>query len=162
MDHWSSGSSRSWLNSRDITNVKLFAGKYPTGLGIQGGRLAPLPRSPNAVSSESMDPRHAIAPLQYSGAPDYAMRALANIVVTLPRTRLTTSTERYLHAECESPWLGFVDDLELHLNEHELVIHVRSASRLGYSDFGVNRARVESLRRLWAGYQGWFRGVSGR
>ena len=67
-------------------------------------------------------------------------------VARMPRTRIVAEADGYLHAECESRLLGFVDDLELHLRPDQGVVAVRSASRLGYSDMGVNRARVESLR----------------
>jgi len=62
-------------------------------------------------------------------------------------------TSDYLHAECRSAWFGFVDDLELHLRPSEASIAVRSASRLGYSDLGVNRRRVEDLRASLIGRQ---------
>lgn len=65
----------------------------------------------------------------------------------MPRTDVVTATDAYLHAECRSPILGFVDDLELSLRPREAQIQVRSASRVGYSDFGVNRRRVEDLRK---------------
>jgi uncharacterized protein (DUF1499 family) len=64
----------------------------------------------------------------------------------LPRTRIVKETEDYLHAECRSALFRFVDDLELQLRPSESIIAVRSASRLGYSDLGVNRRRVEGLR----------------
>lgn len=67
-------------------------------------------------------------------------------VSELPRTTIVTQTDNYLHAECQSALFGFVDDLELHLKAANAVIDVRSASRLGYSDLGVNRRRVEDLR----------------
>ena len=66
----------------------------------------------------------------------------------LPRTRIVVDTADYLHAECASAVFGFVDDLELHLRRAEGIIAVRSASRLGYSDLGVNRHRIENLRAL--------------
>ncbi len=69
----------------------------------------------------------------------------------LPRARIVEETEDYLHAECRSALFGFVDDLELQLRPSESIIAVRSASRLGYSDFGVNRRRVEALRESLAG-----------
>lgn len=71
-------------------------------------------------------------------------------VQKLPRARIVTQTDNYLHAECRSRVLGFVDDLELHYRPGQGMISVRSASRLGYSDFGVNRKRVEKLRGLIA------------
>ncbi len=69
-------------------------------------------------------------------------------MVNLPRTRIVTETDDYLHAECRSAFFGFVDDLELHLRPTQGIIALRSAARLGHSDFGVNRKRVENLRLL--------------
>ena len=60
--------------------------------------------------------------------------------------KIISLTDEYIHAECTSAVFGFVDDLELHLRPQEKLIAVRSAARLGYSDLGVNRKRVESLR----------------
>jgi uncharacterized protein (DUF1499 family) len=64
----------------------------------------------------------------------------------MPRTRIVRETADYLHAECRSTLFGFIDDLELNLRPTEGIIAVRSASRLGYSDFGANRRRIERLR----------------
>ena len=69
-----------------------------------------------------------------------------SLVAKLPRTHIVKETSTYLHAECQSALWGFVDDLELDLRAAEKTIAVRSASRLGYSDFGVNRSRIEALR----------------
>lgn len=124
----------------------LLAGRRPGNLGVRDGRLAPPPDSPNAVSSEVTTGYHAIPPIPYRGAREQAMRTLAEVVRQRPRTRIVQQTADYLYAECESALLGFVDDLEFHLPSDESVIHVRSASRLGHSDFGVNRKRVEEIR----------------
>ncbi|MDP2172040.1 MAG: DUF1499 domain-containing protein, partial [Rhodocyclaceae bacterium] len=79
--------------------------------------------------------------------PATAWPAIREFVATgMPRTAIVTEQEDYLHAECRSAVLGFVDDLELHLRPGTTVVAVRSASRLGHSDFGVNRGRVEDLR----------------
>ncbi len=109
-------------------------------------RLAPCPASPNCVSSDARDARHAIAPLALAAPPQEAWRAARDAVAALPRTRIVEETADSLHAECRSALFGFVDDLELELRAAEGAIAVRSASRLGYSDLGVNRRRVESLR----------------
>ena len=69
-------------------------------------------------------------------------------VLTLPRTRVIVDEENYLHAECRSAVLGFADDLEIQFRPKEGLIAVRSASRKGYYDFGVNRRRAETLRGL--------------
>ena len=72
--------------------------------------------------------------------------AARDAVSQLPRTRIVTDTNDYLHAECKSRFFGFVDDLELQLRPEDGIIAVRSASRVGYSDLGANRKRVEDLR----------------
>jgi uncharacterized protein (DUF1499 family) len=127
--------------------VGLFPGRRPDDLGVRGGRLKPVPTSPNAVGSQA--PRgddHFIEPLAYRGRREDAIAALEGVVAALPRTRIVARSDDYLHAECESALLGFVDDLEFHLPAEGGVIHVRSASRLGHSDLGVNRRRVEEIR----------------
>jgi len=109
--------------------------------------LTGCPASPNCVSSDAVDGAHAIAPLQLIvSSPADGWRAVRKIIDELPRTKIISSTDDYLHAECTSAVFGFVDDLELHLRPAEKLLAVRSASRLGYSDLGVNRKRVESLR----------------
>lgn len=126
------------------------AGKRPEGLGVSNGRLAPCPSSPNCVSSDAEDRGHAVEPLVLAMAPGAGWRAARDAVLALPRTEIVTETDSYLHAECRSALLGFVDDLELHLRAGRGVIAVRSASRLGYGDLGVNRRRVETLRSALA------------
>jgi uncharacterized protein (DUF1499 family) len=122
------------------------AGTPPSDPGPRDGRLAPCPDSPNCVSSQADDPDRRVAPLLYSGDAETAWQDLRVAIADLPRTRIVTSEEDYLHAEARSRLLGFVDDLVLLRDPSEPVIHVRSASRLGYYDFGVNRERVEQLR----------------
>ena len=128
----------------------LFSGKRPDDLGAKDGRLKPPPRSPNAVSSQAQDASHAIAPLSYGGSPADAMDALVSIIKSTPRTRIIARTNDYVYAEYQSALMGFVDDVEFWVEPNAKVIHVRSASRLGYSDFGVNRARIEDIRRKLA------------
>ncbi|PSR19412.1 DUF1499 domain-containing protein [filamentous cyanobacterium CCP3] len=125
-----------------------LAGDRPTNLGVKAGKLAPCPDSPNCVVSQGdTDAEHAIAPLSYSGDPAQAMAQLAAIVTAMPRTTIVESTDNYLYAEFASKLMGFVDDVEFYLDPAESVIQVRSASRLGKSDLGVNRQRIEAIRQ---------------
>jgi uncharacterized protein (DUF1499 family) len=127
------------------------AGARPEGLGVMaGGAFAPCPASPNCVSSDATDAGHRVEPLAFEGTPAEAWRAARKAVAALPRTRIVTESDTYLHAECRSTVFGFIDDLELHLRPEAGGIAVRSASRVGYSDLGVNRSRVESLRAALA------------
>lgn len=121
-------------------------GSVPDGLGVRNARLAPCPESPNCVSSDAEDPEHAIAPLAFSGDAEAAWRQARASVAALPRIEIIDESDGYLRAESTSATFRFVDDLELQLRPDEHAIAVRSASRLGYSDMGVNRDRVELLR----------------
>jgi uncharacterized protein (DUF1499 family) len=131
-----------------LTSLALLAcaGKAPPDVGVAGSRLAPCPDSPNCVSSDAADEEHAIAPFALAKPALKAWRAAVDAVAALPRVRIVVERVGYLHAECRSAVFGFVDDLELQLRAGDGVIAVRSASRLGHSDLGVNRRRVEALR----------------
>jgi uncharacterized protein (DUF1499 family) len=122
------------------------AGTRPDNLGIKESKLAACPSTPNCVSSDAAD-EHAVAPFALAQPAGDAWRAARSAVAALPRTTIIALTDDYLRAECRSLVFGFVDDLELHLRPAENAIAVRSASRLGRSDLGVNRRRVERLRR---------------
>ncbi|MEO8453243.1 MAG: DUF1499 domain-containing protein [Gemmatimonadota bacterium] len=124
----------------------LFAGKRPGDLGVRDGKLKPPPASPNCVSSQASGGYHAIAPLAYRGSAETAMKALADIVRATPRTNIVSQTHDYLYAEYQSALVGFVDDVEFWFPPGGQIIHVRSASRLGHSDLGANRKRIEDVR----------------
>jgi uncharacterized protein (DUF1499 family) len=127
-----------------------LSGTRPDDLGVKNGRLKPPPTSPNAVSSQAQDAGHAIAPLIYTGTRERAIEALVKIIEATPRTRIVSRSQDYIYAEYQSALMGFVDDVEFWFEPGAKTIQVRSASRLGYSDFGVNRARVEDIRRRFA------------
>jgi len=124
----------------------LFSGKRPADLGVRDGRLRAVPATPNAVSSQAQDSQHAVAPISYRGTRGDALSVLVRVMTGLPGARIIRKTGDYLHAECETPLLGFVDDVEFYLPASERIIHVRSASRLGLHDLGTNRRRVEDIR----------------
>ena len=122
------------------------AGKRPSNLGISGGVLAACPSSPNCISSDATDKPHQIEPFQIEAGRADIWKIVRGLVLQLPRTKIIESSTEYIHAECRSAVFGFVDDLELHYRPAENLIAVRSASRLGHSDFGANRRRIELLR----------------
>lgn len=117
----------------------------PASLGVRNGQLASCPQRPNCVCSQATDAAHAIEPFPL--ADPAAFSRLEALLRQTPRTRVITATETYLHAECRSRWIGFIDDVEFVVDRSAGVIHGRSASRLGHADFGVNRARLERLRQ---------------
>ena len=126
--------------------------RTPPILGLHGNRLSPCPLSPNCVCSFEAEPRAAIDPLICPGpttATQELMR-LRDLLRRVPRTRLLEERPRYLRFEVTSGLFRFRDDLEFLADDASKVIHVRSASRLGYSDLGTNRRRVEAIRHLFA------------
>lgn len=139
----------SWLLLLPAVLLVGCQGARPANLGARDGRLLPCPSNPNCVSSQAPDEGHRVAPLAYSGSADDAMKRLRAVIRSLPRTAVITNTGAYLHMECTSALFRFVDDIEFLADDAAKVIHVRSASRLGTSDLGVNRKRVEDIRRRW-------------
>jgi uncharacterized protein (DUF1499 family) len=125
----------------------MFAGKRPKNLGYDSGRLTPCKTTPNCVSSQAdpKDEQHYIAPIALKGD---AIAAVRKAVESMPRTRLVQVEPGYLYAEFTSKLMGFVDDVEFLADPAKGVVHVRSASRLGRRDMGVNRERIEQLRSM--------------
>ena len=125
----------------------LFSGSRPDGLGFTDGKFMPPTWKPNCVSStvEKSD-THYIPPITFAGDAASAWAKLLTVVKSQPRTQLISQQPNYLYAEFRSAGLGFIDDVEFALDEKAGVIHLRSASRLGIGDLGVNRRRMENLR----------------
>ena len=124
----------------------VFAGSPPENIGVQDGHLASCPATPNCVVSQGADEDHAIAPISYSTDRATAQQNLADILGVVPRTNIVQQQDGYILAESESRLMGFVDDSEFYFPTDEKVIQVRAAARLGESDLGVNRRRVEQIR----------------
>ena len=124
------------------TSKRVFSWKRPDNLGVRGGRLAPCKRSPNCVSSQAnpSDLEHYIAPIHGT------IRDAHDAVNAMTGTTIVEEKSDYLYAEFRTRLLRYVDDVEFFFDGS--VLHVRSCSRLGRRDFGVNRKRVEALRRL--------------
>lgn len=110
------------------------------------GHLAPCPASPNCVVSENADAKHAIDPITYHVDRDTARKTLLKVLTVVPRTEVVEQTDNYIHALSKSRIFKFVDDVEFYFPADESVIHIRSASRVGESDLGVNRRRSEQIR----------------
>lgn len=109
--------------------------------------LKECPGSPNCVSSEPADPKHRVDPFRLKGDPAKSWPAIIRVVRSMPRTEVVSATDQYIRTECKSRIFRFVDDLELLLKPAAGIVSVRSASRSGYYDFGVNRKRIEYLRQ---------------
>ena len=131
----------------------LLSGKQPQGLGVADGRLKRLPRTPNCVSSQADlwpdAPQRdfaRIAPIPLVGDGPATIAKLAGIVETMPGASIIERKPDYLYAQFTSAMMKYVDDVELWFDPQANVIQVRSASRVGRKDFGVNRARIEAIR----------------
>ncbi|MDF1740786.1 MAG: DUF1499 domain-containing protein [Verrucomicrobiales bacterium] len=114
---------------------------------VDNGKIGEVTGKPNCVSSFSTDRKYQIDPIAYQSDEREVWGELIEAVESIPKTRIVTNEPPYLYAETFSKVFGFVDDLEIMQNEEKKIFHVRSASRVGYSDMGANRKRVEELRK---------------
>ncbi|PKG37766.1 DUF1499 domain-containing protein [Psychromonas sp. Urea-02u-13] len=131
------------------------SGTSPT-LGISDGQLKACPESPNCVSSQATDKQHAIAPIVFNGSAKQAQMQLLSVINTWDRSKVIVVKEDYIRVEFTSAIMRFIDDVEFYFpavsmakdnteKTEKTVIQVRSASRLGESDLGVNRERIEKI-----------------
>jgi len=131
-----------------------LAGKAPDDLGVREGRLKPPSDTPNSVSSQAnLYPSHPqqkyayLPPFNYRGDSQQAMQRLAGLLSATAGCVMVKQEPVYLYAQCRTKLLNYTDDIEFYLDEQAGVIHVRSASRLGHSDLGANRKRIEAWRQ---------------
>jgi len=138
----------------------LMTAIFPASPGAHGStfdrqqkRFAPCPDSPNCVSTQAppTDNTHAIAPIAYTGEREAAQQRLLAVIQAMPDTTIITAEREYIYVEFRSRLLRFVDDVEFYLDDTAKLIHFRSASRLGRGDLGVNRRRMEEIRRRLGG-----------
>ncbi len=132
----------------------LLRGKAPPDLGAKDGKLKRISRTENSASSQAdlwvdhpMQAYARVDAFPITGDGSAQMAKLASLLQAMPRTQVITQEAGYIYAQCTTQVLKFTDDVELLLDASAGVIHVRSASRVGSKDFGVNRARVEALRQ---------------
>lgn len=132
-------------------------GKAPKDLGLTDGKLKRISRTENSASSQAnLWPDHPmreyahIEPFTYTGDGKTAFARLVQIVKDQPRTVIIQSDSGYVYAQSSTALLKFTDDVEFYLDEKAGAIHARSSSRLGRKDFGVNKARLEGIRKLFS------------
>ena len=134
-----------------LINLTLLMGCSGTmpNLGVSNSKLTPCPKTPNCVSSQAQDKEHYIEPIKFEGTQQEAHDRLLQIIESEKRTKILTEQESYIRVEFTSALFRFVDDVEFYFPNQktgETIIHVRSASRVGRSDLGVNRKRIERIR----------------
>jgi uncharacterized protein (DUF1499 family) len=126
----------------------LSCASNPPKVQLVDGKLRACPSSPNCVSSESDSPSSRVEPLTFQGAPEKAWGDLKETIREMGG-KIQEGHDGYLWTTSTSRLFRFVDDVEFRMVPTDRVIHVRSGSRVGYSDLGVNRRRVERLRAIF-------------
>jgi uncharacterized protein (DUF1499 family) len=136
-----------------VWNNHILAGIPPTNIGINHGQLTACPFTPNCVNSQAAvsDAEHSIKPIEIGGDLTARMADLKLAIKSMPRSTIIKETNNYLYAEFASQLMGFVDDVEFYFDDSGKSVQVRSASRFGESDLGVNRQRIEEIRSLVTG-----------
>jgi len=131
-----------------LAMMSIFSRK-PTNLGVTDGHLADCPSSPNCVSTQASDGQHRMEPISFGGSSEEAIQRVKDVLAEMTRTKIVTLEGNYLHVEFRSAFFRFVDDVEFLIDPKDQLIHFRSASRVGYSDLGVNRRRMEQIRKTF-------------
>jgi uncharacterized protein (DUF1499 family) len=138
---------RNWLMLALTSILAACSTDQPVRTGATNDRLSPCPESPNCVSSLSKKRSHYVEPLSYRVSQEEAREKLISVINSMKRSEIVTAETNYIHAIFKSALFRFIDDVEFSLDDQRKVIDVRSASRTGYSDLGVNRKRVEKIRQ---------------
>lgn len=123
--------------------------RIPNNIGVINGKLAPMPNKPNAVSSQTeiMDKR--VEPLKFIGDLENSKKLVIDIINTFKNIEIIKSEENYIYAIFSTEKMKYKDDVEFYFDEDKKLIHFRSASRVGYSDMGVNRKRYEDIKKVY-------------
>jgi uncharacterized protein (DUF1499 family) len=124
----------------------------PKDLGMNNGQFKPCPSSPNCVSTQAdtSDEEHYMAPIPYQGSRESAQKKIMAVIDEMPRTKVLKDKENYIHVTFTTRIMRYVDDVEFYLPADDKLIHFRSASRLGYSDMGKNRERMNTVKEKFA------------
>ncbi|MDA7916495.1 DUF1499 domain-containing protein [Verrucomicrobia bacterium] len=117
----------------------------PSGLGVNEGRLAQCPTTPNCINSQSDDPDYSMDPIPFNVPADQTIPLITSFLNSLPRVEVIEISNLYVAAVFRSKLIGYPDDVEFLMDQDKKLIHFRSASRIGVSDLGVNRKRMSQL-----------------
>lgn len=130
-------------------NMAIQNNRMPKNLGVTEGRLAPMPKSPNAVSSQTESAEKKVDALSFDGDLESSRGKVLDVLRTLGNAVVMTEENNYIHAVFITPTMKYRDDVEFYFDESDSLIHYRSASRIGYGDMGLNRERYEKIRGLY-------------
>ena len=110
------------------------------------GPLKDCPDRPNCVCTQATRPTQQMPAIPFTGSACALIERLTALVSNWPRTRIVSHRSNYLHVAMRTPLFRFVDDVEFFADQNAQLLHFRSASRIGYSDLGVNRRRMAKIR----------------
>ena len=135
-----------------------LSGSAPHNLGVRDGKLKPPSKTENSVSSQAdlwpnapLKDYARIAPIALQGDAKATIAKIAQVVEALPGATIVERRDDYLYARFTTALMRFTDDVEFWFDPAANVMQVRSASRVGRKDFGVNRSRVENIRARLGG-----------
>lgn len=121
----------------------------PKNLGVQEGKLAEMPNSPNAVSSQTREVDKRVEPLLFKGTLEESKKNIENIIKEFEGAKIITNEKNYIHVVFSTKIMKYKDDVEFFFDESSKIIEFRSASRIGKSDLGMNRKRYEAIKELY-------------
>ena len=124
--------------------------RVPEYVGVHNGQFASLPKSPNAVSSQTEDATRRVEPVPMLSSFEITQVALTNTLQEMGKNKIIKVEGPYLHAVFTSSQMGYNDDVELWIDEQAGMVHYRSQSRVGYSDMGANRTRYDHFRSIYS------------
>jgi uncharacterized protein (DUF1499 family) len=123
--------------------------KVPTHLGHDSGKLAPMPSTPNAVSSQAKQESKKVIPVPYKESSEQTMAAVVKVLEQMGGNDIQTQEGNYVYTIFTTPMMRFHDDVEIFLDDAAQLVHFRSQSRAGKSDLGANRKRYEQFSELY-------------
>jgi uncharacterized protein (DUF1499 family) len=123
--------------------------KTPKTIGVNNGKLAAMPNSPNAVSSQATEKEKKVEPLEFKGDIDESKEAILEIIKSMGNVNIIENKEDYIYAVFTTEKMKYKDDVEFYFDKKSKVIHFRSASRVGYSDMGLNKQRYEDIKKVY-------------
>jgi len=115
--------------------------------GVYQGQLTPCPTSNNCVISDRRDAAHYLPAWETNQTPEQVKLKLMAILQQHPNIQIISHSEFYIHGQYRSDWFGFIDDLEFLIEEN--AVQIRSASQLGYSDFGANKKHLLIIKKAF-------------
>lgn len=121
----------------------------PKNLGVKDGKLAKMPNSPNAISSQTNIKSKKVEALEFSGDLEATRTKIIKVINNYEGTNIIINEKNYIYAVFTTGGMKFKDDVEFYFDEDSNLIHYRSASRVGYSDMGLNKKRFNEIQKYY-------------